>query len=121
MKKKCKHALLKTRKQFRFKIILSNNKKLKRHPAYVFYEKGNIYFYVSITHSSEIKGKELIKLIKNPNPMDKRNAYYVVEIRKDTKDKFGKKLLNWKLDPEDDRKIRELYKKRWFRHEHEAP
>ncbi len=112
MKKKSKHIIPRRKKEFRFRKILLANKKYKRHPAYVFIEKGNIYVYVTITHSSSIKDKIIIKLKKNPNPEDNTNAYYVEEIHEDTKDKFGKRLTNWKISPEDDEKIRDLYKKR---------
>ena len=32
--------------------------------------------------------------------------------QQDTKDTFGRKQVNWQIDPEDDNEIRELYKKR---------
>ena len=112
MKKKSKKAILKSRKQFRFKKIMIKGNKIMRHPAYIFYEKGNVYIYVNITHSSIVNGKIVIKLRKNPNPNDKDNSYYVEEIREDTKDSFGKRLHGWKLNSLDDAEIRELYKKR---------
>ena len=116
MKTKSKHAQLKRKKEFRYKVILvkvEGKKIVKiRHPAYIFLEKGNKYIYVSITHSKKVKDKMVIKLIKNPNPNDKRNAYYVVEVRQDTKDKFGKRLNQWLLDENDDEEIRKLYEKR---------
>ena len=82
-----------------------------RHPVYIIIEKGNVYVYVSLTHSNEIEGKIVIKLKKNPNPDDYRDSYYVLEIHEDTKDKFGSRLQGWVIDPSDDEKIRELYKK----------
>ena len=112
MKKKSRKANLKNRKEFRFKKIRVKEHLSIRHPAYVIIEKGNIYVYVTITHSNQVKGKVVIKLQKNPNPKDNRDVYFVTEIEQDTKDKFGRRLTGWKMNPEDDEKIRKLYKKR---------
>ena len=116
MKKKSKHAILKRKKEFRYKLILVKVKGKKdtkiRHPAYIFLEKGNVFAYVTITHSKVVGNKKMVKLANNPNPADKRDAYYVTEVRQDTKDKFGKRLNDWSLDEKDDEEIRKLYKKR---------
>ena len=112
MKKKSKNTYSKNRKEFRFKNIEISNKAKMRHPVYVFVEKGNVYFYVNLTHSKEIAGKVVIKLTKNPNPDDRANSYFIEEIHEDTKDKFGKRLLGWEMDPKDDEIIRKLYKKK---------
>ena len=57
MKRKTKKQTIKKKKEFRYHNIVTFNKRGKkikiRHPTYVFLEKGNIYVYVSITHSSE--------------------------------------------------------------------
>ena len=82
-----------------------------KHPVYVFLEKGNLYIYVTITHSKEVKNHLVIKLRKNPNPIDRRDAYYVTEIKADTKDTFSRKR-KWELDPLDDKEIRELFNKK---------
>ena len=115
MKTKSKHAIPRKRKELRFKkIIFKKGGRIYkiRHPSYIIIEKGNVYVYVSITHSKHINGKILIKLRRNPNPNDKRDAYYVAEIREDSKDKFGKRLLDWSIDENDDIEIRKLNKKR---------
>ena len=114
MKPKAKHAQLKRKKEIRFKSVEVTNKSgtihRVRHPAYIFLEKGNLYIYVIITHSFKVQEYIVIELAKNPNPIDKRKGYWVAEIRKDTKDKFGKKKEGWKLDEEDDAKIRDFFK-----------
>lgn len=113
MKSKSKKAMLKRKNEFRFhKIFNINGKKLARHPAYIFLEKGNIYIYVSITHSKEIDNVVLIKLRKNPNPNDKKDAYYVAEIQMDTKDTFSANKTKWKIDELDENDIRELFNKK---------
>ena len=116
MKKKNKKPVLRKKKEFRYHNVRIINKsgkqKLLRHPAYVFYEKGNVYIYVSITHSTNVDSVVLIKLRKNPNPKDKRNSFWLVEVKEDTKDRFGRRLLGWNLDERDDLDIRNNYKKR---------
>ena len=118
MKSKSTKQVARKRKEFRYhniEIVNENGTITKiRHPSYVFLEKGNIYIYISITHSDNVKNAIVIKLRKNPNPHDKRDSYRVTEIKEDTKDRFSKKLKKWIMDLEDDNDIREEYKKRWF-------
>ena len=113
MKKKRKHAITKRKKEFRFHKteVLTKHGKIyyKVHPAYVFLEKGNNYIYVSITHSPYVKNRIVIKLRKNPNPIDSRDSYRVVEIREDKKDRFGRKQSGWRMNDEDDLDIRIEY------------
>ena len=116
MKRKSRNQQIKKKKEFRFHKVdlidaLGNITKIW-HPAYVFLEKGNIYIYVSITHSSNIDSGIVIKLRKNPNPKDGKDSYWVVDIKEDTKDRFGKRRKDWKMDEEDDKDIRNVYKKR---------
>ena len=115
MKKKSKHAMFERRKEFRFHKVLITNKRKKtisiKHPSYVFLKKGNVYIFVTITHSNKVDGKVLVELRHNPDPNDKRKAYWVTEVKKDTKDTFGRREDKWKMDPEDDKDIREKYEK----------
>ena len=116
MKKRSKKQIAKRKKEFRFHKVSAINRKginyESWHPAYVFIEKGNIYIYVTITHSANVKDKIVIKLRRNPNKNDNRDSYYVAEVREDTKDKFGKRHANLKIDEQDDFDIKKLYKKR---------
>lgn len=116
MKKRSRNQPLRKKKEFRFHnvdVITSGNQIRKiRHPAYIFFEKGNIFIYVSITHSNNVNNYLVIKLNKNPNPQDKRDSYWVAEIKKDTKDRFSRRQEKWKIDQIDDESIREFYKKR---------
>ena len=113
MKTKDKHAILKRLKEFRFHnvniIDKKGIKKKRRHPAYVFVEKGNVYIYVIITHSSYVEEKIVVKLRRNPNPNDNSDAYYIAEVKSDTKDSFGHRNKGWKLDESDDIDIRKLF------------
>ena len=115
MKKKSKKAIIRKKKEFRYHKIPVKSKNGKTyeiyHPTYVFLEKGNIYIYVSITHSNHINDKIIIQLRQNPNPKDKRESYWVAKIKNDRKDTFGKREKNWKIDPQDDEDIRNLKKK----------
>lgn len=116
MKRKANKQLVRKKKEFRYhniSIVNDNGTITKiRHPSYVFLEKGNIYIYISITHSDNVENEIVIKLRKNPNPQDKRDSYRIKEIKEDTKDRFSKRLKKWIMDIEDDQDIREEYKKR---------
>ena len=115
MKKKNKKTTPRKKKEFRYYSInvLDGNKNLKiRHPAYIFLKKGNVLTFVSITHSSKIKNKIVVKLRKNPNPKDFRDLYWIKEIKYDTIDRFSKRNNGWKMNDLDDQDIREEHKKR---------
>ena len=116
MKRKSKRQITKKKNEFRYHNVIVINqfgKETKiRHPTYIFLEKGNIYIYVSITHSNDIENHMVIKLRKNPNPKDKCLSFWIVEIKRDTKDRFGRKQKDWKINIEDEKDIREEYKKR---------
>ena len=113
MKKKSKKAALKKKKEFRFHKVRVINKKGQEtgiwHPAYIFLEKGNVYIYVTITHSDSVNEFLVVELKKNPNPNDNRKAYWVADIRECTKDSFRRKENGWEISDEDDIKIRKLY------------
>lgn len=115
MKPKSKKQKARRLKEFRFhkvEVLTTKKTNVIRHPAYVFLEQGNIYIYVILTHSSNVNNSIVIKLKKNPNPKDERDSYFVDEIKKDTKDTFGRRMRKWKLDKDDDELIRNKYKKR---------
>ena len=112
MKNKCKHAQLKRSHEFRYHdvIVMRNGKKYRlRHPVYIFLKKGNLYIYVTMTHSNKVDGFIVIRLRQNPNPKDKTPSYYVADIRTDKKDKFGRREDYWIIDPQDDTDIRKLF------------
>ena len=114
MKKKNKHALSRKKKEFRFKnveILEGDGTITIRHPAYIIVQEGNVYIYVTLTHSSNVDDKLVIELRQNPNPKDSEKSYYIAEIKKDIKDQFGHKLKEWKIDKLDDADIRRLYEK----------
>ena len=115
MKNQKETIKLKKKKEFRYhdvEVKKRNGKtRIVKHPAYVFLEESNVYIYVSITHSNNVDGCLVIKLRKNPNPLDDSDSYRVVEIKTGTKETFGRKLINWEMDPLDDLDIRKEYKK----------
>ena len=116
MKSKSKSLTLKKKKDFRYHNIQVLTKKGAtkniRHPTYVFYERGNIYIYMPLTHSKCVPNLVVVKLKKNPNPNDTRDSYLVVDIKEDSKSTFGKRRKKWKMSLLDDIKIRKMYKKR---------
>ena len=65
MKNRSKKQPLVKKKEFRFhKTEVTNKGKRKSkgwHPVYVFLEKGNIYIYVTLTHSDKVENMLVIK------------------------------------------------------------
>lgn len=115
MKKKSKHAPLRRRHEFRYHkvpVVLDSGHIFNiKHPAYIFLEKGNIFIYVSLTHSKKVGENIVIELKKNPNSKDQSKSYWIVEFKEDTKNRFGRKLPDWKIDKFDDLNILNEYKK----------
>ena len=104
---------LKRRKEFRYHPTNCKGKDGKtiviNHPTYIFLEEGNLYVFVTITHSNNVNDSIVIKLRKNPNPKDQRDSYWVAEIRKDNIKNFGKKHNSWNIDELDDEAIRTFF------------
>lgn len=116
--RQAKNKRTKTKNEIRYHLVKVKSKAGKilliNHPAFVFMEKDNIYLYVTITHSNKIENLVVIKLSKNPNPNDKKESFWVAEIREDEKKIFGKRHSNWKVAEDDIQsilKFYELYKK----------
>ena len=113
MKTRSKHSNLKRKNEIRFHKVqfYTNNGKKKKifHPAFIFFEKGNLYVYVTITHSSKIQNRIVLKLMKNPNPHDERDSFWIAEIREDTKERFTRRQNGWKVSSIDIEKIIEFY------------
>lgn len=116
MKKKNKNATIRKKKEFRYHKVKVKNKSGKdidiKHPCYIFLQIGNIYIYVSLTHSSNINGLILIELRENPNSLDLRKSYWIQEIKADLKSTFTKVLKKWKINKDDDADIRNLFDKK---------
>lgn len=107
MKRKSKKNT-KRKNEFRYHVILVNkNGRMKeiKHPAYIWQQRGNIYDYFVITHSSNIEGVILIKLRRNPNPKDNKESFYDSKPKNDIKSRFGKKKKGWKLHPLDQQEM----------------
>ena len=113
MKKKSKNQVPRKRNEFRYHMVEYINslgvKTKMAHPSFIFLEKGNLFMYVSLTHSKEIGNIPLIKLSKNPNNKDKSDSYLVLEFKEDTKDRFGSRRKGWKMDSNDEQFIRNIY------------
>lgn len=105
---------LRKKQEFRYHNVPVSDKKGRirfvKHPCYIFLENDDLYLYVTLTHSQKVGDYLVILLRKNPNPNDKRESYYVAEVRVDKKIKFDRFAKKWELDPLDDEDIRKLYK-----------
>ena len=84
----------------------NNTKKYKGHPTYIYAQIGDEFLFVGITHSEITNGVKNIKLDKNPNPKDKKNAYFRPFTDKMGKSSFGKKLKGWTISENDKNKIK---------------
>ena len=106
----------KKKREFRYHPIIYTCRNGKTimidHPAFIFLEQDGNYYYVTITHSNKINEQIVFRLKKNPNPNDKKDAFCVMEIRNDKKQKFGSKRKSWTIDPEDEEKIIQLFYKK---------
>jgi len=90
----------------------NNSKKTRGHPTYIYKRVGNTYHYVGITHSPITRGTKNVKLNVNPNPNDSRDSYIRPFSSEDSISDFQKKrLIGWKLNPNDKPKIKQAMKR----------
>ncbi len=87
----------------------------KGHPAYLCYKEGDNFYYIGITHDDivTIDNKKYIniKLDKNPNPEDKKDAYFVPFVGKESKNSFGHRYSNYSFTQKDKKKVRNFFNK----------
>lgn len=94
---------VKRQKEIKKDEFRQNKKTL--HPTYIYAKIGNEYKYIGITHAEITQGIKNIKLDKNPNPKDKKIAYFHPKAKKDKVNKFRKKEIGWKLSKSDKEKM----------------
>ena len=97
-----------SRSEFRY------NKK-RKHYAYLFKDIGtyrrNLILTSKATRFEHHKAKKNVKLQKHPNPKTNKVAYVIPIIYADNIDSFDIKILEWKFDKNDKRKIKRLKKR----------
>lgn len=101
---------MKIKKQKEIKKDEFRRNKETQHPAYIYARIGNEYKYLGVTHSEITKGIKNIKLDKNPNPKDKKNAYITPNSEKQQINKFKKKNVGWKMSKTDKVKLKNYMK-----------
>ena len=85
--------------------------KVSGHPAYIFKKVGRKYEYVGITHAEITDGTKNIKLEKNPNPKDQKDAYLRPKSEKQKENKFSKKpYQGWSFKKKDKFKVEKIKK-----------
>lgn len=94
------------RNEFRKK----NTKDGRGHPTYIYARQGNDYSYIGLTHAEITDGVRNIQLDKNPDPKDKRRAYFRPKSQRGHKSSFGKKLKGWRFSERDKEKIKKYTK-----------
>ena len=81
------------------------------HPSYIYQKVGKKYVFIGITHSPITKSAQNIKLDKNPNPNDKKDAYFRPKAKEAPINRFKKKEKGWKLSKSDKQKADKIVKK----------
>lgn len=82
------------------------------HPEYIYKKVGNTYEFIGITHSSITRGVKNIKLDKNPNPIDKSEAFIKPNPQRSSTGEFHKKpLKGWRFTESDKTKVEQIKKK----------
>lgn len=85
--------------------------KVSGHPAYIYKKVGRKYVYVGITHAEITDGTKNIKLEKNPNPKDQKDAYLRPKSEKQKENKFSKKpYKGWSFTKKDKIKVEKIKK-----------
>ena len=96
------------RSEFRY------NKK-RKHYSYLFKDVGtyrkNLLLTSKSTRRFHQKNKKNVKLYKHPNDKSSKDVYVIPIIYSDYINSFDSKILKWKFDKNDKRKIKRLKKK----------
>lgn len=88
------------------------NKDSNGHPNYIYRKVGNNYEYIGTTHSPITRGIKNIKLDKNPDPRDKKTAYFKPNPERASKKDFKNHVeKGMKLSESDRKKADEIKKK----------
>ena len=72
---------------------------------------GKKYVYIGITHSPLTQNTKNIKLDKNPNPMDQKEAYFRARAAEASISKFKSKKKDWQLLTSDKKKADKIVEK----------
>ncbi|MBO5327791.1 MAG: hypothetical protein J6B04_01305 [Clostridia bacterium] len=96
--------------------------KRRKHYAYIFGKKGQLYKNILLTSKPKRKKKKKngnykvyknVALYKHPNPNKNTKQYVIDAVVKDTKNSFSKTKLNWQFHKYDKRKIKRIKKGKW--------
>lgn len=98
------------KKQKRNEFRKKNAKDGKGHPTYIYARDGDDYHYIGLTHAEITKGVKNIPLDRNPNPEDRRKAYFMPKAQKSHRASFGKKLDGWSFSDSDKEKVKKYSK-----------
>ena len=112
-KKKKPSAKLTAKKENRFQRHFRkfHSKETTGHPSYVFDEEGNKYKILGITGSPTTNGVLNVKLKKNPEPNNSRDAYVRPNPTEINKGVRNEKLKGWKFSEEDKKSVNAIIDK----------
>ena len=88
-----------------------HNKK-NGHYALIYKENKKNYFYFGLTHAKRFFNNKNLKLSKNPNPKDNRNAYIIPKISHLNKSYFKDTAKHLVLSEEDKVQLINLIEKK---------
>lgn len=105
-KQKTKKSNDTVKKRFQPHFRKFKNAKLTGHPQYVYDENGKQYKILGITSSPQTNGILNVKLEKNPEPNNSKQAYVRPVPDKVNKGVRNDKLKGWKFTGKDKEKVR---------------
>lgn len=92
-----------------FRYLENTENPKMRHPAHLYAknENDNVKYH-QLTHSEQLKNSPTknVELHQNPNPKDKRKAYFIPESKDGKLNEFGKVKKKWILSEEDDKLLK---------------
>lgn len=96
------------KKRFQPHFRKAYNGKFTGHPQYVYDENGRQYKILGITSSPKTNGILNVKLERNPEPNNAKNAYVRPKPDKENKGAFGERLKGWSFSEKDKKKVRSI-------------
>ena len=95
-------------KRFQPHFRKAYNGKFTGHPQYVYDEQGREYKVLGITSSPKTNGVLNVRLERNPEPNNSKDAYVRPKPDKENKGAFGERLKGWKFTENDKKKVRKI-------------
>jgi len=86
----------------------NNDKDSRRHPVYIFAQKGNDYLFFVVTHSEITSGTKNLRLAENPNSADDKVSFIRPKYKQQNRRYFGKVKPDWYLNEYDKKTLQKI-------------